>query len=141
MAELKTKENKVDVVTFINNVDNQQRREDGLELLQIFRDVTGLEPKMWGSSIIGFGKYHYKSERSRQEGDWPLVGFSPRKQQLSLYFMDGFDNYKSELEKLGKYKTSVSCLYVKKLSDIDKSVLKEMITKSYKNMKKTYKVI
>jgi uncharacterized protein YdhG (YjbR/CyaY superfamily) len=96
---------------------------------------------MWGSSIIGFGKYHYKSERSRQEGDWPLVGFSPRKQQLSLYFMDGFDNYKSELEKLGKYKTSVSCLYVKKLSDIDKSVLKEMITKSYKNMKKTYKVI
>jgi hypothetical protein len=140
MAELKTKENGVDVVTFINNVENEQRREDGLELLQIFRDVTGLEPKMWGSSIIGFGKYHYKSERSRQEGDWPLIGFSPRKQQLTLYFMDGFDKYKSELEKLGKYKTSVSCLYVKKLSDIDMSTLTEMITKSFKNMKKTYKV-
>jgi len=109
-----------------------------LHLLEIFIEVTGLEPKMWGTSIIGFGSYHYKSERSRQEGDWPLTGFSPRKQNLSIYIMTGFDDFKDILSKIGKFKNSVSCLYVNKLSDIDIEQLKKLIKQSVVAMKKRY---
>jgi len=90
---------------------------------------------MWGSSIIGFGQYHYKSERSTQEGDWPLTGFSPRKQSLTIYVMTGLGNYQELLGKLGKHKISKSCLYINKLSDIDMSVLRTIIEKSYLHMK------
>lgn len=87
MAEIKTKVNDGDVIDFINSIDNDQKKKDGLELLKIFTKITGEQPKMWGSSIIGFGQYHYKSERSSQEGDWMLTGFSPRKQALTLYLI------------------------------------------------------
>lgn len=140
MAELKTKKNNASVTQFINSVENEQRRKDAKELLKIFKDVTKMQPKMWGTSIIGFGSYHYKSERSKQEGDWPLTGFSPRKQSLSIYIMSGFKNYKDELKKLGKCKTSVSCLYVNKLEDIDSKILKKMIKDSVAEMKKKYTV-
>jgi hypothetical protein len=95
---------------------------------------------MWGASIIGFGMYHYKSERSAQEGDWPLTGFSPRKQNLTLYIMLVFGDYKDLLKKLGKHKTSVGCLYINKLEDVDVAVLKQLIKKSYLAMKKKYAV-
>jgi len=138
MAELKTKKNDSSVMDFIKSVDSDEKREDSLVLLKLYEDVTGEKAAMWGNSIIGFGSYHYKSERSKQEGDWPLIGFSPRKQQLTLYFMDGFDKYKDDLEKLGKHKVSVGCLYVKRLSEIEMSVLREMISKSFKFMKDTH---
>lgn len=138
MAELKTKKNDSSVMDFIKSVYSDEKREDSLVLLKLYEDVTGEKSVMWGDSIIGFGSYHYKSERSKQEGDWPLIGFSPRKQQLTLYFMDGFDKYKDDLEKLGKHKVSVGCLYLKRLSEIDMSVLREMVSKSFKFMKDTH---
>ena len=94
MAELKTKQNTADVNEFINSfADTEQKRKDSFELLSLMRDITGYEPKMWGESIIGFGSYHYKSERSRQEGDWFLVGFSPRKSAISLYVFTGAEEH------------------------------------------------
>ena len=95
---------------------------------------------MWGDSIVGFGEYHYKSERSSQEGDWPLTGFSPRKRNLTVYVMPGFSNYKSLMNKLGRHKSSVSCIYFNKLEDIDVKVLKQVIRRSVADMKKMYKV-
>lgn len=134
MSELKTVVNDGDVLAFIESVDNEQRKQDSLALLKIFTKITGEEAKMWGTSIIGFGSYHYKSERSTQEGDWPLTGFSPRKQNLTIYLMNGFDTYVDLLEKLGKYKTSVSCLYINKLRDVDQTVLEDLIRDSYLSM-------
>lgn len=113
MAELKTKVNDGSVEGFLNSVADEQRRADGLVLLDLFKKVTGEKPQLWGSSIVGFGMYHYKSERSSQEGDWPLVGFSPRKASLTLYIMPGFGDYTALLKNLGKHKTSVGCLYIK----------------------------
>lgn len=138
MSTIKTIVNESNPLDFINSIENEQRRNDALQLLEIFKEVTGLEPKMWGTSIIGFGSYHYKSERSRQEGDWPLTGFSPRKQNLSIYIMTGFDDFKDILSKIGKFKNSVSCLYVNKLSDIDIEQLKKLIKQSVVAMKKRY---
>ena len=135
MSELKTTVNDASVEDFINSVGNEVKRRDSHTLLELFQRVTGKPPKMWGSSIIGFDQYHYKSERSRQEGDWPLTGFSPRKQNLTLYFMLGFDNYAALLDKLGKHKTSVGCLYINKLSDVDLKILEELITRSVADMK------
>ena len=140
MAELKTQKNNSSVIDFINSVDNDTEKQDCFALLKIFEECTNEQPTMWGTSIVGYGSYHYKSERSSQEGDWPLTGFSPRKQNLTIYIMPGFDKYKKELEKLGKYKTSVSCLYIKKLSDIDTDVLKKIISDSFLKMKKQYQV-
>lgn len=137
MAELKTQKNDASVKDFLSTVKDEQKCNDSFELLKIFTEVTGEKPTMWGSSIVGFGSYHYKSSRSSQEGDWPCTGFSPRKQNLTIYIMPGFDKYKEELGKLGKYKTSVSCLYVKKLADIDTSVLKNIIKDSAAVMKNT----
>lgn len=138
MAELKTKRNDASVLDFIQALDDERKKQDSLALLDIMQKCTGEVPAMWGYSIIGFGSYHYKSERSRQEGDWPMVGFSPRKQNLTVYIMPGFDNFKSDLEKLGKHKTSVSCLYIKKLADIDIATLKQIITKAYATMQQKY---
>ena len=133
-AELKTKVNKASVEGFLNKVKDEAIRKDCLEILKMMKQVTKEEPKMWGSSIVGFGSYHYKGKSGR-EGDWMLTGFSPRKQNLTLYLMGGFDEQKDLLKKLGKYKTSVGCLYIKKLDDVDKKVLKTLVTASVKRMK------
>jgi hypothetical protein len=139
MAELKTKVNDESVEDFLNSVPDENKRKDGFSLLKIFEEVTGEKPKMWGSSIVGFGKYHYKSERSTQEGDWPLTGFSPRKQALTLYLMLGLIDSPSDLlTELGKYKSGKGCLYINKLSDVNGKVLKELIAKSVSEMKKKY---
>lgn len=138
MGELKTKVSNASVVDFINSVPDERKRKDALALLDIFKKITKEKPKMWGESIIGFGSYHYKSERSAQEGDWPLVGFSPRKQNLTLYIMLGFSEHASLLKKLGKHKKSVSCLYINKLDDVDTVVLKQIIEHSFGAMKKKH---
>jgi hypothetical protein len=140
MAELKTRKTNASVAKFLSSVENDQRRNDGLQLLEVFKEVTKLPPKMWGSSIVGFGEYHYKSERSSQEGDWPLTGFSPRKRNMTVYIMPGFKNYQDLMRRLGKHKTSVSCIYFNKLEDIDLKVLKQIIRRSVADMKKIYKV-
>lgn len=121
---------------FINSVTDETKRNDSFKLLGIFTRITGEKPKMWGTSIIGFGQYHYKSERSKQEGDWPLTGFSPRKQNLTLYLMLGPENYSDLLKNLGKHKTSKgSCLYINKLVDVDQKVLENLIKQSFSEMK------
>ncbi len=135
MAELKTTVNDASVEDFINKVSDETKRKDSLTLLEMFSRITKEKPKMWGGSIVGFGQYHYKSERSSQEGDWMLTGFSPRKQNLTLYIMPGFKDYQSLIEKLGKCKTSVGCLYINKLSDVDLKTLEEIIAKSFTDMK------
>ena len=135
MSTLKTRLNDASVDDFINTVPDEVKKKDSFALLELFSEITGEKPKMWGSSIIGFGQYHYKSERSRQEGDWPLTGFSPRKQNLSLYVMPGFDDYQDLLDKLGKHKTSVGCLYINKLADVDLKILEKLVQKSYLDMK------
>jgi hypothetical protein len=125
MAENKTKQTEADVHEFINSfADTEQKRKDSLELLKLMQDFTGYEPKMWGPSIIGFGSFHYKSDRSTQEGDWPLVGFSPRKAAISLYVYSGSEQHAHLLKNLGKFKMGKACIYVKKLSDIDQNELK-----------------
>ena len=129
MAELKTKVNDSDVTKFLNDVENEKKREASFAVLEIMRRVTGETPKMWGSSIIGFGTYSYKYESGR-EGEWFLAGFSPRKQNITLYIMSGFSAYEKLLEKLGKHKTGKSCLYINKLEDIDVKVLEELVRQS-----------
>jgi len=136
MAELKTKVNNASVDKFIKSVKDEQIREDCFKIVDIMQKATKAEPKMWGTSIVGFGDYHYKYASGR-EGDWFLVGFSPRKQNITLYFMSGFDEYENLLSKLGKYSTGKGCLYIKKLEDIDMKVLKELIDRSVKKMKAT----
>mgnify|MGYP001245916450 CR=1 FL=1 len=128
MAELKTKQTDANVTDFINSfADTEQKRKDSFELLKLMREFTGFEPKMWGPSIIGFGQYHYRSERSSQEGDWPLVGFSPRKAAMSLYVYTGAPEHEHLLEGLGKFKRGAACIYIKKLSDIDQEALKRLM--------------
>lgn len=138
MAEVKTKKNNASVEDFINAIPDEKKREDSKELLKIFNEETGVKPAMWGTSIVGYGLYHYKSERSSQEGDWPLVGFSPRKQNLTLYVITGNESNKELFKKLGKFKTSVSCLYINKLSDVDLNVLREIIRDSYQDSKRKF---
>jgi len=128
MAELKTKQNNADITEFVNSfADTEEKRKDSFELIQLMRDFTGFEPKMWGSSIIGFGRYHYKSERSSQEGDWPLIGFSPRKAAISLYVYTGAKEHEHLLEGLGKFKMGKACIYIRKLSDINQDVLRRVM--------------
>lgn len=128
MAEIKTQAHEGDVHEFIRSfAESEQKQKDSFELLRIMEEFTGHPPKMWGPSIIGFGKYHYKSERSKQEGDWPLVGFSPRKAAISLYVYTGLEEHAHLLEGLGKFKMGKACIYVKKLSDIDQEVLKRLM--------------
>jgi hypothetical protein len=137
-VELKTKVNDASVEGFLNSVADEQKRKDCFEILRLMEQVTKEEPKMWGSSIVGFGSYHYKGASGR-EGDWLLTGFSPRKENLTLYIMGGFDLHQDLLKKLGKHKTSVGCLYIKKLDDVDKEVLKELVAESVKTTKKLSK--
>src|SRR6187431_2877561 len=123
MSEPKTKATKASVKEFLNQVEPEEKRQDSFALLEMFEEVTGEKAVMWGDSIVGFGKYHYKSERSKQEGDWFLVGFSPRKQNLTLYIMHGNKDNKEMLAKLGKHKLGGGCLYINKLSDVDQKIL------------------
>ena len=136
MAELKTKRNKGSVEAFLNSVPDEKKRQDSFTILDLMKQVTGEEPEMWGESIVGFGSYHYKYESGR-EGDWFVTGFSPRKQNLTLYIMSGFEEYDRLLSRLGKHKIGKSCLYINKIEDIDQSVLQELVKKSVQHMEET----
>lgn len=136
-SENKTKQTSVAPEDFIATVEHPRRREDGQALLAFFNEVTGLTPRMWGDSIVGYGRYHYKYDSGR-EGDFMLTGFSPRKSALSLYVMSGFDKRADKLRRLGKHKVGRSCLYVNKLSDIDMDVLKEIIQDDLAHMRDKY---
>jgi len=136
-AKMKTTKNEASVDTFLNGVKDDQKREDSFKILEMMRRISGYEPKMWGSSIVGFGEYHYKYDSGR-EGDMCRMGFSPRAQNLSIYFMPGYIDFEDELSRLGKHKTGKSCLYIKRLSDVDESVLEEMMLKDLKIMEEKY---
>ncbi len=139
MAEIKTKKNDASVEVFLQTF-SEEKRKDCEVVLKMMRQASKEEPKMWGSSIVGFGSYHYKSERSRQAGDWFITGFSPRKANLTLYILPSISHYPELLKKLGKCKTSVSCLYINKLADVDIKVLKKLIDTAYKKMKEKVKI-
>jgi uncharacterized protein DUF1801 len=136
MEELKTKATKADVDQFLEGITDEKKRGECYQILEVMKKATKAEPKMWGTSIIGFGDYHYKYATGR-ENDWFITGFSPRKQNLTLYMMGGFDS--ETLQKLGKYKTGKGCLYINKLEDIDTNVLNELVAKSVKSLQKMSK--
>jgi hypothetical protein len=133
MVEPKTRINEASVEEFLDRVQDEKKRQDSYEILKLMKEVTNKDPKMWGDSIIGFGSYQYKYASGR-EGEWFLTGFSPRKQTLTLYIMSGFETYKSLLKDLGKYTIGKSCLYIKKLEDIDLKTLRELIRLSVQHM-------
>ncbi len=133
--ELKTKKTAASVSAFLDAVEDDERRKDCKKLVQMMKRVTKAQPKMWGPSIVGFGDYHYVYESGR-EGDWFLAGFSPRKRDLTLYVMSGFDGHEALMNELGKYKTGKACLYVKRLADVDLDVLEQLVAKSVAFMKK-----
>jgi len=133
MAENKTIPNDLDVEQFLNSVADERKRKDSFTILELMKEVTGKEPRMWGSSIVGFGSYHYKYESGR-EGDMPIAGFSPRKQNLTIYNMGGFEQYDDLLRKLGKHTTGKGCLYIKRIDDVDLSILKSLIEESVKHI-------
>ncbi|WP_129725874.1 DUF1801 domain-containing protein [Ectobacillus funiculus] len=137
MYELKTKETDSSVIECIENIEGLKKRQDAYTLLDIFTETTGYEAKMWGPSIIGFGAYHYKYE-SGHEGDAPLVGFSPRKAKISLYFAPGDTKREGWLKDLGKHTTGKACVYINKVADIDVGILKSLITQSVKFLRETY---
>jgi hypothetical protein len=134
MAELKTKATKASVKEFINQLPDKERRDDCFAIATMMEEITGDKPKMWGASIVGFGSYQYKYA-SGHEGEWPIIGFSPRKKDLTLYLMMGFAKHKELMEQLGKYKTGKSCLYIKQLSDVHVPTLKKLIKTSVKQLK------
>jgi hypothetical protein len=137
MAEQKTKPTQQSVQDFLDKIDNEQVRDDCYTLIKLMKKVTGSEPKMWGPSIIGFGKYHYKYD-SGHEGDSCLTGFSPRKQNISLYVMLGILDHQDLLKELGKHKAAKGCLYIKKLDDVNMSVLEKLVKRSVDTLKKKY---
>lgn len=132
-AKIKTTQNDADVEAFLSSVADERQRADSFKIDEIMQRVTGEKPKMWGTSIVGYGQRHIVSASGR-EVDWLIIGFSPRKGKFSLYIsvgaMDGYDKY---LARLGKHKTGMGCLYINKLSDVDESVLEDLIAASYKN--------
>jgi hypothetical protein len=134
MAELKTKENAGNVENFLNSIEDPKKREDSFRILEIMEEVTGAPAKMWGETIVGFGNYHYKYASGR-EGDWFLTGFSPRKQNLTLYLNSGFKENNPYLSELGTFKTGKGCLYLKKLDDVEASVLRKMIRFAIESLK------
>lgn len=137
MSDPKTQATDASVEDFLAAVPNARRREDSGKVLELMQEVTGEPPVMWGDSIVGFGTYHYRYKNGR-EGDWPRTGFSPRKQYLAIYIMPGFSEYEGLLSRLGKHRTSVSCLYINKLADIDMDVLREIIAGSHQEMARRY---
>jgi hypothetical protein len=138
MAENKTTPNDQDVEQFLNSITDEQKRKDSFTLLELMKQVTGMEPRMWGSSIVGFGSYHYRYESGR-EGDTILAGFSPRKQNLTLYHMGSFEQSHDLLKQLGKHTTGKGCLYMKRLDDVDLPTLKRLIEESVKHVKQKAK--
>ena len=136
MAENKTKPTEASIAEMLAPLD-PQRKADCKEIIALMQAATGAKPKIWGTDMIGFGDYHYVYEFGR-EGDWFLCGFSPRKTAISLYIMSGFDQYEALMSKLGKFKTGKSCLYVKKLDDVDRDVLKKLINSSVTHMNKVH---
>ena len=139
MAELKTKVNKASVTKFLNSIEDEVKRKDSYTVFEMLQNATKTEPKMWGSSIIGFGVYHYVGKSGR-EGDWFLTGISPRKQAITLYIMGGWKQNAELLEKLGKYSLGKGCLYIKRLDDVNLSVLKRLIDDAVKRAKKQAKL-
>ncbi len=137
MAELKTKPTDVSVASFLNGIEDTQRRAECKSLAKMMKKVTGAAPKMWGPSIVGFGKFHYKYA-SGHEGDICIAGFAPRKAALTVYIMPGFQPFKPLMQKLGKYKTGKGCLYIKRLTDVDTGVLEELVAESVRYMKEKY---
>lgn len=133
MSTLKTQPTGADVSVFLSAIPDPQRREDSLRLLELMIEATGETPRMWGSSIVGFGDYHYHYDSGR-EGDWFLVGFSPRKNDLTLYLATGVDRFPELMARLGKHKTGKSCLYVKRLADIDLEALRELLRNTIASM-------
>ena len=129
MPELKTQRNDASVRDYLDAVEHPGKRADSYAILELMREVTGEEPAMWGTSIVGFGSYTYRYASGRT-GEWPLTGFAPRKRNLTLYIVTGFDQYEALLGKLGKYKTGKSCLYINKLADVDRVVLRELVRQS-----------
>lgn len=136
MAEPKTRPNDASVEAFLNAVADQHKRTDVFEVLDLMKRATGETPMMWGDAIVGFGKYRYRYANGK-ESDWPLAGFSPRKQNLTLYVMTGFDNYDALLARLGKFKTGKACLYISRLADVDTTVLEELVRQSAEHMRTT----
>jgi len=136
VAELKTKENDASVDAFLASIEDARKQEDCRTVLKIMQEATGAGAKMWGDSIVGFGHYHY-TYASGREGDWFLTGFAPRKQNLTLYIMAGFDDYDALLSRLGKHSTGKSCLYIKRLSDVDLDALKTLVKASVEHMRAT----
>ncbi|MGI9235698.1 MAG: DUF1801 domain-containing protein [Woeseiaceae bacterium] len=137
MAENKTKPTRLSVTAFVNSIEDPQKRRDAKKVSAMMRRATGSRATMWGSSIVGFGEYHYKYDSGR-EGDFMITGFSPRKQALTLYVVPGFKEFAPLMKNLGQYKTGKSCLYIKRLSDVDESVLEKLIVESVKLMRKKY---
>ncbi len=137
MARLKTAPTGESVEQFLQEITDEGQREDCRSLEKLMRAITGDPPRMWGASIVGFGSYHYRYASGR-EGDWFLTGFSPRKKNLTLYIMSGFAGYEALLKKLGKHRTGKSCLYVKRLSDLDPATLRELIAQSVKHVAQRY---
>lgn len=138
MAELKTKKTTASVSGFLNSIDDKERRADCKTVAKMMREATGEKPAMWGPAIVGFGSYDYTYESGRS-GKWFLCGFSPRKQALTLYIMPGFRKFDALMKKLGKYTTGKSCLYIKRLADVDLAVLQELVEASVEHMRATYK--
>jgi hypothetical protein len=137
MAEIKTKPTTVDVIKFLDSVDDEQKRSDSMEIMNMMKDVTGKQPVMWGDAMVGFDTFAYTNSKG-EVNYWPMIGFSPRKQNLTLYITPGFDQFTEMLGKLGKHTTSKGCLYIKKLADVDKLVLRMIADKSYQLMKEKY---
>lgn len=140
MAENKTVPTELSVDEYINAIEHPQRKEDCKAILALMKEISGREPVMWGHSIVGFGKYHYKYESGR-EGDMLMTGFSNRKQAITLYIMDGFKRHAELLDNIGKYKTGKSCFYIKRLSDIDIEVLSTVISESLKTVENKYTIL
>ena len=137
MAELKTKKNKASVTDFMNGISDPQKRKDCRAIARMMREATGKRAKMWGSSIVGYDSYDY-AYASGQSGEWPITGFSPRARNISIYIMSGFKGQAALLKKLGKHKTGASCLYIKRLDDVDEKVLSRLIRDSVKAMRRKY---
>ena len=137
MTTLKTQPTDASVDEFLESVSNAKRREDAYATKKLMEDITGLEPRMWGSSLVGFGHYEYQYSSGRR-GEWFITGFSPRKQALTIYIMPGFGRFDAIMSRLGKYKTGVSCLYIKNLEDVDLKLLEELIRLSIVRMKEIY---
>ncbi len=138
MAQLKTAPTKASVTAFLKAIPDDQRRAECQALVKLMKRVTRAQPTMWGPSIVGFGRYHYRYASGR-EGDWFLSGFSPRKQALTIYIMAGFAPFPGLMRKLGRYKTGSGCLYLRQLEDVDLGVLEELIEGSVRHLRKTYK--